>query len=437
MTRCKNDTLISKIGVEKLQKTTEVDFSVSNYLPDCKKIMANKYYQGDGTFNHYAIPANQFECVRDGCVNSGTLFNDGNATIYKARWDAVEFANGVITLYTKGSEGTLTVKVSESSLFTNADVYTVDLSKLETGADGYKAVVIDLSQSPSSTEGTGWTPNHVGAFISVAIAKATGEDESEIGISSIAIYDTLDDFESTAAVRIACLSTVGGTWDFEPVEATCFGNGGIDDEAIDTFEMTVTGKALTPNYMKLHPMLGKGNATTGWDTETVEKVVEAGSGNDADYGVVVLPDKAADECGFISVARADNCNVTDAHLIELIVPNKVVIDEKHFFVIDNEDGSATVYVNKALVGQTLVIAYPQEVEIEEYVYDVDNVRYKHTRMSYTKTWTDGVKYRFVFDNVIITSFPDEVTDEESEFEFTVTIQKDATGRFGRAYRILG
>ena len=58
-------------------------------------------------------------------------------------------------------------------------------------------------------------------------------------------------------------------------------------------------------------------------------------------------------------------------------------------------------------------------------------------MSYTKTWTDGVKYRFVFDNVIITSFPDEVTDEESEFEFTVTIQKDATGRFGRAYRILG
>ena len=436
MTRCKNDTLISKIGVEKLQKTTEVDFSVSNYLPDCKKIMANKVYNTtSGTFNRYAIPANQFECVRDGCVNSGTLYNGGARQVYKARWDAVEFASGVITLYTVGSEGTLTVKISDGSQMTNADVYDIDLSTLETGADGYKAIVVDLSQTPNSTVGNGWTPSHVGAYISVEIERASGDDESEIGFSSIAIYDSLEDFESTAAVRIACLSTVGGTWDFEPVEATCFGNGGIDDEAIDTFEMTVTGKALTPNYMKLHPMLGKGNATTGWDTETVEKVVE--QSGDGEYGIVVLPDKAADECGFISVARADNCNVTDAHLIELIVPNKVVIDEKHFFVIDNEDGSATVYVNKALIGQTLVIAYPQEVEIEEYVYDVDNVRYKHTRMSYTKTWTDGVKYRFVFDNVIITSFPDEVTDEESEFEFTVTIQKDATGRFGRAYRILG
>ena len=63
--------------------------------------------------------------------------------------------------------------------------------------------------------------------------------------------------------------------------------------------------------------------------------------------------------------------------------------------------------------------------------------HRKTRMSYTKVWTDGVKYRYVFDNVLITSFPDEVTDEETEFEFTITIQKDATGRFGRAYRILG
>ena len=199
--------------------------------------------------------------------------------------------------------------------------------------------------------------------------------------------------------------------------------------------MTITGKGVTPNYQKLHPMFGKGEATTGWDKETVEKTIEAGTGDDEGYGIVVLADKA-DECGFISVARADNCNITDGQLVELVVPNKVDVDAKHFFVINNEDGSATVYFNADLVGQKVIIGYPQEVEVEEYIYDVDNVRYKKTRMSYTRVWTDGVKYRYVFDNVLITSFPDEITDEETEFEFTVTIQKDATGKFGRAYRIL-
>lgn len=437
MTRCKNDTLISKIGVQKLQKTTEVEFSVNNYLPDCRRILASKFINNvTATFDRFASPANQFECVRKGCVNSGTLYNSGAATVYKAKWDAVEFANGIITFYTIGSNGNATVQISDSEAFTNADSYTIDLSKLQDGADGYKAVVVDLSQTPTQV-GDGWTPNHVAAYIKITLTAASGDTASEMGISSIAVFDTLDDFEASATVRMACLSTLaGGSLDFEAVEATCFGDAGIDDEAIDSFEQTMTGKALTPNYMILNPLFGKGEATSGWDTENVEKVIEAGTGDDAGYGVVVLADKASDECGFISVARADNCNVTDAHMVELSVPNRVTIDSKHFFVIDNEDGSATVYFNEALVGQTVVISYPQEAEVEEYVFDADNVRYKNTRMSYTKTWTDGVKYRFVFDNVLITSFPTEVTDEETEFEFTVTIQKDATGRFGRAYKIL-
>lgn len=433
MTRCKNDILIGKIGAEKLQKTTEVDFTVHHYLPDCRRIKASKYVQGSGAFNSYLIPKNQFECVRDGCTNSGTLFSKGVEAIYKATYDAVEFAAGVLTFYTTGSNGTAVVKISDSATLTNADVYSIGLSTIETAADGYKAVVVDLSQTPSSETGDGWTPNHVGAYISISITTATGDNVNDVGISSLAIYDSLEDFETTHAVRIACLSTVGGTWDFEAVEATCFGNAGYNDETIDSFEKTVTGKALTPNYWMLNPMFTKGDATEGWDTNTVEKVVEA----EGDFGVIVLPDKFAGECGFVNVSRKDNCNVTDAQLIELTVPGKVDIDEKHFLVVDNEDGSASIYVNSALVGQTLVVAYPQTVEVEEYVFDKDNVRYVKTRMSYTRVYNDGVKYRFVFDNVLITSFPDEITDEETEFEFTITVQADRNGRYGRAYRIVG
>lgn len=438
MTRCKNDVLINKIGSEKLQKTTETEFVRHNYLPDCRRILASKYMNEiTATYNKFAIPDNQFECVREGCVNSGTLYNEGVATQYKAQWDAVEFAGGVITFYAIGSEGTATVKISDTATGTNSDVYTVDLSKIENGADGYKAVVVDLSKTPGSTTGSGWVPNHVAAYITITITPAEEDTASEIGISSIAVFDSMEDFETSATVVLACLSQLGSSWEFEPVEATCFGNGGIDDEAIDNFEKTLTAKALTPNYHVLNPLYGKGDATTGWDSMTVEKTVEAGTGDDAGYGVIVLPDKYPDECGFVSVARADNCNVTDAHLVELKVPSRVTVDEGHFFVIDQENGSAKIYVNSSLVGQTLVVRYPQSVEVEEYVYDVDNVRDTRYRWSYTRTYTDGVKYRFVFDNVIITGFPDEITDEESEFEFTVTIQKDATGRFGRAYKIIG
>lgn len=433
MTRCKNDTLISKIGVEKLQKTTEVDFTVHKYLPDCRRIMASKRLTGNGTFNQYLIPENQLECVRENCVNSGTLMNNGAETKFKARFDAVEFAAGIIVFYVKGAaKGTATVKISDTESMTDADSYTIALSGLQAASDGFKLVTVDLSQTATKI-GEGWTPNHVGAYIAITVAPGTGDSAADIGISSLAIYDSLDDFETSETVRIGCLSSIGGSWDFEQVEQTCLGGGGYDDESIDSIEKTVTGKLLTPNYWILNALYGKGDAVEGWDTNTVEKVVEA----EGDYGVVILPDKAPDECGFVNVARKDNCNVTDAHLVQLIVPNKVTLDEKHFVVINNEDGSASVYVNKALVGQTLVIAYPQAVDVEEFVLDVDNMRYQKIRMSYTRTYNDGVKYRFVFDNVLITSFPDEVTDEETEFEFTVTIQKDADGRFGHAYRILG
>lgn len=432
MTRCKNDVLITKIGANKLQKEIETEFVVHNYLPDCRRILASKRIGANGMFNQFAIPDNQFECVREGCVNSGTLYPGDAQTVFKAQWDAVDFANGVITFYTIGSEGKLTLKIGEKETLTNADSYTVDLSKIETGADGYKAVVVDLSKEGTKV-GNGWTPNHVAAFIGITVDPAS----DAFGISSMSVFDELEDFETSATVVLACLSQLGGSWDMEAVEATCFGNGGIDDESIDSFEKTITAKALTPNYHILNPLWGKGEATQGWDANTVEKDVEAGTGDDADYGIIILPDKAPGECGWMSVARADNCNVTDAHLVELIVPTRVDVDEKHFFVVDNEDGSATVYVNKALIGQKMVVRYPQLVEVEEYTYEVDNVRYRKTRWSYVRTYTDGVKYRFVFDNVIITSFPDELTDEEGEFEFTVTIQKDATGKFGRAYRIIG
>lgn len=436
MSRCKTDTLMSKIGIDKVNKLQEVDFTVNTNLPDCRRINASKYVSGadDASYNRYKIPDNQFECLREGCINSGTLYNEGAETVYKAQYDATEFAAGVLTFYAlMPVDGTATVKISDTQSFADADSYTVDLKAVPDGKDGFKAVVVDLSKEPTATIGEGWTPSSIGAYIFIEIKPTDEEaDKSGIGISSISIFDDIADFETTAHVKIGCLTTVGGSWDLDAAEATCFGNGGYDEESLDSFEKTITGKALTPNWQLLNPLFGKGTAVEAWDNETVEKTVIA----DGDFGVVTLADKFDGECGFLSVALADSCNVTDAQLTELTVPTKVDVDEKHYIVIDNEDGSTSIYFNKEHVGAPVIISYPKTAEIEEWELNESNIGDRRVRLSYTRTQTDGVKWRFVFDNVLITSFPDEITDEESEFEFTITIQKDSNGRFGRAYRIL-
>lgn len=433
MARCKNDLLMKKIGVDKLTNQQEVDFTVLNDLPDCRRINASKYITGSGTYNRYRSPENQFECMRTGCVNSGTLYNEGAATTYQAQFDATEFAAGVVTFYVTGSDaGTVTFKISESANFTDADVYEVPLAALARGKDGYKAVVVDLATEPTSEVGNGWTPNATGAFISIEVTPATGEPTTDIGVSSIFIFDDLAEFETMSAVKIACLTTVGGSWDLDAAEQTCF-SGGYDETSISNFELTITGKALTSNYMILHPLMGKGSAVEGFDMATIEKTVEA----EGDFGVVILADKDLAECGFLSVARGDSCNVTDSAMTALSVPSKMAIDEGHYIVEEQADGTTKIYFNQALVGITVVVSYPKKAEVEEWELSEDNAGSRRVRLSYSRTWTDGTKWRFVFDNVLVTSFPDEITEEESEFEFTIVIQKDATGRFGRAYRILG
>ena len=154
---------------------------------------------------------------------------------------------------------------------------------------------------------------------------------------------------------------------------------------------------------------------------------------------MTISDMAQDECGFVKIMRSldDNCIVSDAQLERLAIPSLTDVDEGHYVVVPNEDGSTSIYFNAAQIGATMTISYPQTVDVDEFVFDEDNINTKRVRLSYVRTYTDKTKWRFVFDNVLVTSFPDGVSTDESEFEFTVVFQKDANGVYGRAYRILG
>lgn len=430
--KCKNDIFMSKVGVKQLDKQTEVHFDVQRNLPDCRKINTAKYVSTEATApdpNRYKTPQNQFECMRVGCVNSGTLYNDGAATVYKIADDATEFSAGVITFYVIGADsGTAKVKLSNSADFADAWEYDIDLSTTSTGKDGFKAVVVDLAKEPTVIGG-GWTPDEAGAYLSIEIDPAA----EGIGISSISIFDDMADFEISSHVIMSCLTGIDGSFDLDAAEATCFSQGGYDTSNLTGFERTITGKALTPNYMILNPLIKKGEAVTGFDNVTIEKTVESLDGTD--YGYITIADMAQEECGFFSAMLADSCNVTDSQLDRLSIPSRIDLDEKHYQLVDN-DGTTMVLFNKGHIGAPILISYPRAADVEELIFSEDSIDDVRVRLSYTKIYTDGVKYRFVFDNVLITSFPDALTEEETEFSFTINIQKDAKGVFGRAYRIL-
>ena len=50
-------------------------------------------------------------------------------------------------------------------------------------------------------------------------------------------------------------------------------------------------------------------------------------------------------------------------------------------------------------------------------------------MSYSKVQSDGVFEVHEYPNVLITSFPQTINNSDSEFSFTVSVQRDVDGSF--------
>lgn len=436
MAKCKNEKFMSTVGVNKLNKNVEVDFDVQRNLPDCQKISAGKYLAtaaDNARFDRFKIPKNQFECMQGSCVNTGTLYNGGAATDYKFKLNAAEFAAGIITFYVLGITGNAEVLISDSAQFTNADKYTINLANVAHGDDGYSAVVVDLTQTPEEV-GTGWSSTGDSIYVRISAASAQG-------ISTISMFESMDDFAVSTHVIARCLTGVDGSFDLDVAEQTCFKTGQFDTSDLNSIEKTVSFRAITPNYWRLNPLYNKGSLTKAWDKETVEMTVKALSGTD--YGYITLDDIDQNECGFISIQALYDCresqNASDALLERLAIPSRVDMDEDHYQLIDNGDGTTTILFNQVHIGRDVLISYPKVVDVtDSFELTDENVNELRTRMTYVKCYTDGSKYRFVFNNVLITSFPDALSeDDDAEGEFTISIQRDSNGRFGYAYRIVG
>lgn len=425
MSKCRNEIFLGKVKTNKLTKETEVTFNVLESLPDCRSIVAkNVVNDVSGIYSRFDIPQNVFECEAPACGNTGTFYPRGMEVIYFVHGDANEWASGVITFYTTFATSVV-VKVSDTQAMTNADSYTITPVA---GTDGYAPIVVDLSQEGTAI-GEGYTASQKGAYISITLDSEKPVSDP-CGLSSINVYDSMDDFAVNSVVKISCLSGIEGDTEIDAAESTCWDEGYNTEDL--SFERTITGKLLTPNYYLLNPLLAKGAVTEGFEDVTVDMEVEPITVSGTPYGAVTLTDALASECGFIGAMLADPCNITDSMLDRISIPVNVALASNQFQVIGN-----VLYFNASLVGKHVIISYPKAVEIEELVADERNVGTRRVRMSYPYCTSDGVKYIKVFNNVLITSFPEGITNEETEFEFTVAIRKDAFGHYYHLNRIIG
>ncbi|GHU63498.1 hypothetical protein FACS189418_6910 [Clostridia bacterium] len=433
------------IGVKKLDPFTEVDFSVFREVGSCITKKTKDYYalflpgvSDTVTYNAFRKPDDFFNCVRFGCSNTGTLFltnqDTGASTLgasYEILSDATSFSSGVVTFYFYASVAgdhniTFTIADITDKAFNNADVYQLTVNTPVSNT--YAPAQVNLFTPPDSVLGSGWGITSRGAMIKVESTTPAG---STIGLSSIALYESLADFEVENVVKLRCLDSNSGNMTVDASSSTCF--GATYDETTISIERTLTGKQVTPNYWLLNPLLKRGEKTIASLPKTTERVIESLTLDGIAYGVINLEDMNEEECGEISVSLSDSCNVAESQLFKLNAVIADILEENQYF-LDKEE--KRLLFHSFLVGEKVIVSYPQKVEVEHFRGTDEALNETKVKMKYTFMASDGTKYIVEMNNVLVTSFPNNLSStDETTFEFTISVQRDEEGNFFHLYRV--
>lgn len=440
MGRCTED-VFNKISYKNIKSNGnfEVDFTVQDNLQSCKKVNTkypvSQVEDCPAYYDRNLIPDNVFECNRQGCVNGGTYkftLETGKTLcggVYRANYDALEWLGGIVTFYAKiEADTTVKFEISDTDAFTNSDTFTFNLKFADADFNGFIPVVVDLLHGTLTEKGTGWEATTSGAYI-----KITGD--KSFGVSTITIFDEIEDFDVNDTVKIGCVQSIAGDNNLDVIEKKCASAQYSND--ITGIEVTVSGNTATPNYWLLNPRLRSTTDFLGSINVTDEKTVVAETINGRDYGVIEVPDAYGFECMYYGAQiSGEGCSVTEDTLVRSNIPTPVSLDIKHFQVIKQDNGVKFVF-NKDLVGSAMLISYPQQVEIERQEATKDAVGERRTTMRYTKETSDGEKYIYTYKNVFVTKFPENINNsDENTFEFTLNIQPDLLGRYYTRDRVL-
>lgn len=454
MSKCNiNRIVANKVGYNKLDKTTaEVTFNLSRDIDSCVKINTKNYVAYVGStapvYSRLAVPQDMINvCESFGCKNSGTLMINTNNTgsdssythtasaTFAKSTNAILFSAGVMFMYIDfpavgNYELAVTIADIKDSTMTNADVYKQTVSVAH---EGYQPITVDLAKAPEETEGEGWTATTQGIRVKVEVSSTSAEETGYmVGMSSISFFEDIDDLANNEVVKLGCLTGIEGDDTIDALEEMCL--GAKYDTSTTTVERTITASTWTPNVLMLNPLMQRTEKTDGYYIATIEATVNESTDHEG-YGEVQLADAYIEKCGFTYASLADACNVNDAILTRIEHPNLMNLDERQFQVVNSKlnpnvdfEGSY-LYFNKELVGKTVIISYPRASEVESFVATENGINERRVQMSYSKVQSDGVFEVHEYPNVLITSFPQTINNSDSEFSFTVSVQRDVDGSF--------
>jgi len=446
MSKCSNAEIINTLSLQKLDQQTEATFTVLTDLESCTTVNFRKF-EADGNsigvFDGYLVPDDMFSCSPRGCVNSGTLTVTGGvgeavSTSHAIVTDATEFAAGVVTFYVYMREaGTQLFNVTVSDIADNErgnyDGYEVEVAAT---SSGFAPVTIDLSVVSDFEGGTGWLATSSGIYLTVESPVTEPTDIGFMGLSTLRIFNSKEDFHVNEAVVVGCLTDFSGDLTVDATDSTCF--GATYDASTASVEKTIVAGMVTPNYAILSPLARRTDTTEGWYGETVRRVVQEEVRNGITYGVVQLADISVGECGFLLAQLSDNCNIVDGLLSQLSIPVETSLSPREFLRLNNDvlADRGKLLFHESLIGQSLQIRYPKHANVREIVYDGRDMNMRRVMMSIPVRLTDGTIENHIYDNVLITSFPASITPEETTFTFTISAQRDAGKPFYRTQQIV-
>lgn len=443
MSKCNlNKIVAQKVAPQKLTNLDELDFTISRDIDACAKINTKNYDSvSEGAYyDRLLVPDDLLNvCESFGCKNTGTLIQNGTgntpiqySATFKSASDATKYSAGVMTfyLYSKNPGSAdgypYTVKIADiqGDLSEDYNTYTGMVFYPEGG--GFALVVVDLTAGTAT--GNGWTATPNGVQIEISTTFASGAVLGGAGgVSSISLFESIMDLEGNDVVKLGCLQSIGGDDTVDPLETSCFGDGYDEDSVAVT--RTLTAQSWTPNAWKLNPLVSRGDKTEGFIMDTVEVTVPSD-------GKIILADAYRDQCGMIYVALNDSCNVTDAVLNRVNVGNSgITLDPDQFAVETNVENGVVVRVATELAGKVVVVSYPRQVEGEHFVANTNTLNDRKVTLTYKRPMNDGTIDVFIYRNVLVTSFPQTISKTDTDFEYSISVQKDRNGNYYEYMRI--
>lgn len=452
MSKCDSKGFVMKTDqIGKLKNEDIIAISVLDDLASCAKIDARNNLGNTTTnlttafYNAANVPEDAFGCSKNSCYNTGTYQGavtaaTADVTIgdFKKTFDATLYATGLVTVYFLLPAGNHIVKMDigdyTENTWTNYDTYTKTVYATKT-AEGSALYPVQFDLSTAGTEtGDGWTPGTVGAKLRFTIDKTNLTADANVGISSIAFYESLEDLELNKTILVTCLDTWGDSQSFDVVEGACSTSEYDPQSGSITFNLTAN--KWSENMKFLNPTLYRSDDETFGVMEIVTRTVLDASTLSpelAGYGYIQLSNMVESDCGFVYV-QTPGCAGASHSLLRVNSPVPVIsatVDTDKFQVLTSDFKGDTsrgvILVAGDWIGQELNIIYRRTATAE--VYEVTNeFRDFNVQILAPLRKKDGTIEYHLYENAFVTTVPNSISrSDESTIELEFTVAADENG----------